>query len=76
MAHGAGTASRAQFEENLLAKLATPEFTADLPEILSEDALTKFDVQRASELALTRLVVLLKGDPWQGVRSAKQLKWG
>ena len=71
MAHGGGTVSRAQFEENLLAKLATPEFTADLPVILSADALAAFAVQRAGDLVLTRLVALLKGEPWQGVRSAK-----
>ena len=70
IAHGGGAVSRAQFEENLLAKLATPEFTADLPVILSADALTRFDVQRAGELVLTKLVTLLKGEPWQGVRGA------
>lgn len=74
IAHGGGTVSRAQFEENLLAKLATPEFTADLPVILSADALNAFDVQRAGNLVLTRLVALLKGDPWQGALGAKQLK--
>ena len=73
IAHGGGTVSRAQFEKNLLAKLATPEFTADLPVILSANALTKFDVQRAGELVLTKLATLLKGDAWQGVHT-KQLK--
>ena len=46
MAHGGAAVSRAQFEENLRAKLGTPEFTADLPVILSADALAAFDVQR------------------------------
>ena len=59
MAHGGATVSRAQYEENLLAKLAAPEFTADLPLILSTDAVRRFDVQRAGELILTRLIARL-----------------
>ena len=68
MRHGSATVSRAQFEENLLKKLATPGFTADLPVILSVDALSNFDVERAGELVLRRLVGKLKGDAWQGPR--------
>ena len=66
MAHGGATVSRAQYEENLLAKLAAPEFTADLPLILSTDAVGKYNVQRAGELVLTRLIAKLKGEAWQG----------
>ena len=69
LAHGGATVSRAQFEENLLAKLAMPEFTADLQVILSSDAWSRFDVQRAGNLVLTRLAARMKGDPWKGVRS-------
>jgi predicted nucleotidyltransferase component of viral defense system len=67
MAHGGAAVSRAQFEENLRAKLGTPEFTADLAVILSADALAGFDVQRAGDLVLNKLVARLKGDSWQGV---------
>ena len=66
MAHGGATVSRAQYEENLLTKLATPEFTADLPLILSADAVGSYDVQRAGELVLTRLIAKLRGEAWQG----------
>lgn len=66
MTRGGHAVSRAQFEENLLNKLATPDFTADLPIILAADALSRFDVQRAGELVLRRLVAQLKGEPWQG----------
>ena len=69
MAHGGATVSRAQFEENLIHKLASPEFTADLPMILEADALSRFDVQKAGKLVLRELVARLKGDPWHGARS-------
>ncbi|MFN0101109.1 MAG: nucleotidyl transferase AbiEii/AbiGii toxin family protein [Bryobacteraceae bacterium] len=71
MTHGEAAVSRAQFEENLLAKLAAPEFTADLPVILSADALSKFDLQRTGDLILGKLVARLKGDPWQGRRTPR-----
>ena len=66
MARGGSTVSRAQYEENLKTKLATPEFTADLPVILTADALAAFDVTRTGHLILTELIARLKGDPWQG----------
>ena len=68
MAQRGASVSRAQFEENLRNKLATPEFTSDLPLILAAEALSAFDVQRAGELVLGRLVARLKGDAWQGSR--------
>lgn len=66
MTGGGHAVSRAQFEENLLSKLAMPEFASDLPLILSGDALGRSDVKRAGDLVLQRLVARLKGDPWQG----------
>ena len=66
MAHGGCSVSRAQFEENLLVKLATPEFTADLPMILSSDHAGSFDVQRAGQLVLSKLVAKLQGEAWKG----------
>lgn len=66
MTRGGQAVSRAQFEENLMNKLATREFTADLPLILSSDALDRFNTLRAGNLVLQRLVSRLKGEPWQG----------
>ena len=76
IAHGGSTVSRAQFEENLLNKLATTEFTADLPVILAADALTRFNEQRAGELVLSKLAGQLKGEPWQGARPSKPVSKG
>jgi len=42
-----------------------PEFTADLPLILSAAALANFDV-RLGESVLCKLISQLKADPWQG----------
>ena len=67
MAHGGATVSRAQYEANLHAKLAMPEFTSDLPVILSADALKRFDIQKAGDSILRKLIARLKGEPWQGV---------
>lgn len=69
MAHGGTAVTRAQFEENLLSKLALPEFTADLPVILAVDALSSFNAQKAGELVLSKLIARLKGDRWHGSRS-------
>ncbi|MCX6593156.1 MAG: hypothetical protein NTZ56_16690 [Acidobacteria bacterium] len=68
MTRGGHAVSRAQFEENLLSKLAMPEFASDLPLILSGEALNGFDAKRAGELVLQRLVARLKGEPWQGTK--------
>lgn len=69
MTRGGHVVSRAQFEENLLSKLAMPEFASDLPLILSRDAMDRFDAKRAVDLVLQRLVARLKGEPWQGAGS-------
>ena len=69
MTRGGHAVSRAQFEENLLTKLAMPEFASDLPLILSGEALDRFDAKRAGDLVLQRLVARLKGEPWQGAGS-------
>lgn len=73
LTRGGGAISRAQFEENLLMKLAAPEFTGDLPVILTPEALERFSVDRAGEMVLTRLVAKLKGEPWQG-KPARDLR--
>jgi hypothetical protein len=69
MTRGGHAVSRAQFEENLLTKLAMPEFASDLPLILSSGALDRFDAKRAGDMVLQRLVARLKGEPWQGAGS-------
>lgn len=65
MARSGRNVSRAQFEENLLAKLAQPEFTADLPVILSAEALPGFNVHRTGNLVMSKLIARLKGAPWR-----------
>ena len=59
---------RAQFEENLLAKFASPDFSTDLPLILSSESGSRLDMQRAGDLVLTRLIARVKGEAWHGPR--------
>lgn len=66
MARGGAAVSRAQFEENLMKKLAMADFAADFPQILSRAALSEFEVNAAGELVLSMLIAKLKGEPWQG----------
>jgi hypothetical protein len=66
MERGGAAVSRAQFEENLTKKLAMSDFAADLPQILSGQALSEFDRRAAGEMVLSELIARLKGEPWQG----------
>lgn len=56
--------SRAEFEENLLQKLADPGFADDVRPLLIPD--TAFDFQAAADYLLNQLLPMLPGDPWQG----------
>lgn len=56
--------SRAQFEENLLAKVEDPRFAADVRPLLRSE--TSFASDRALELVMTELVAGIPGDPWRG----------
>jgi predicted nucleotidyltransferase component of viral defense system len=56
--------SRAEFEQNLLAKLNDPGFIKDVGPLLLAD--TAFDFSTAGEYLLNRLLPLIPGEPWQG----------
>ena len=55
--------TRAQFEQNIAAKLRAPQFVADLTPLLA--AGVSWDMQKDAE-AVSRLIELLPGDPWKG----------
>jgi len=56
--------SRAQFEENLHAKMQNRSFLADAQPLLRPA--TQFDPHAAFQLVLTRLVSRIPGEPWKG----------
>jgi predicted nucleotidyltransferase component of viral defense system len=56
--------SRAQFEENLHAKMQNRSFLADAQPLLRPD--TQFDPHAAFQLVMTRLVSRIPGEPWKG----------
>ncbi|MFN7925586.1 MAG: nucleotidyl transferase AbiEii/AbiGii toxin family protein [Bryobacteraceae bacterium] len=66
MARAGAAVSRAEFEENLVKKLNQSDYLADLPQILSAEALALFDKQAAIERVSTELIGRLKGEPWRG----------
>ncbi|MFN7934343.1 MAG: nucleotidyl transferase AbiEii/AbiGii toxin family protein [Bryobacteraceae bacterium] len=66
MARNGASVTRAQFEENLMKKLATADFGADLQQVLSGPALLDFNRRTAGEMVLRMLIARLKGEPWQG----------
>ncbi len=64
MARGGTHATRAQFEETLLGKLADGRFRADVDPLLAADHL--FDFDAAAATVLEQLVAILPGAPWRG----------
>lgn len=64
MTHGGHRVTRAQFEENIYAKLRDPQFTADISPLLASDF--SWDIEMAAETVQTALIERLRGDPWQG----------
>ncbi len=64
MAHGGHKVTRAQFEQNIDAKLNDPKFTADIGPLLSEEY--TWNLEEAAERVSTGLVRHLPGDPWKG----------
>jgi predicted nucleotidyltransferase component of viral defense system len=65
MDHGSLTVSRAEFEANLVAKLATVAFREDVRPLVAADV--DYDPAEAAELVFTELVSRLPGDPWKGL---------
>ena len=56
--------TRAQFEENIAAKLRAPQFIADITPLLVSGL--SWDMQTDAEAVSSRLICLLPGDPWKG----------
>jgi len=65
MDHGGLTVSRAEFEVNLAAKLATAAFREDVRPLVAADV--NYDPPEAAELVLTELISKLPGEPWKGL---------
>ena len=63
MKHGGHTVTRAQFEQNLDAKLRNPQFTADIGPLLATGR--NWDMPAAAVDVSERLIALLSGDPWK-----------
>lgn len=64
MDHGGHRVTRAQFEQNLHAKLHDPQFTADIGPLLA--AGYEWDLEAAAQSVSTGLIERLPGDPWRG----------
>ncbi len=64
MDQGGNHATRAQFEQNMDAKLRDPQFTADIGPLLATGF--TWDLEAAAESISTNLIQLLPGDPWKG----------
>ena len=60
--------SRAEYEANLLSKMADPVFLADVDPLLSPQAAERFDAERAATSVMEQFVARLPGDPWRRPR--------
>ena len=65
LARGETSISRAEFEENMAAKLAFPDFRAEVLPLLRDP--TGYEVDVAAELVHDRLIARLPGEPWKGL---------
>ena len=63
MHHSGARVSRAEFEENLLAKLADKAFAEDIAPLLKDPE--SYAASIAGDLVLTRFVAKLPGQPWK-----------
>jgi hypothetical protein len=59
--------SRAEFEKNLSEKLNDHNFIRDIEPLII--AYTGYDLSKASELVMNKLVPLIPGEPWQRRKS-------
>ena len=64
MDHAGHRVTRAQFEENLAAKLRHPQFAADIGPLLA--AGHAWDMPSAAAEVSGQLIALLPGEPWKG----------
>jgi predicted nucleotidyltransferase component of viral defense system len=65
MAHDDATVSRAEFEANLAAKLASAVFLEDLRLLLPAEV--EYDPAKAARVVKDELIVMLPGAPWKGI---------
>ncbi len=65
MEHEGHTISRAEFEKNLYEKLNDPRFLDDIDPLLMIDS--DWDLHKAMEYVLDKVVTLIPGDPWKGL---------
>ena len=68
MAEGGHTVTRAQFERNLHEKARSRGFRRDIRPLLRPDSNQDFDIDEALDVVRERLIRMLPGEPWQGVR--------
>ena len=59
-----GRVTRAQFEQNLSAKVQDPQFTGDIGPLLADGF--RWDIEKAAHIVSSRLIALLPGDSWKG----------
>ena len=64
MVHGGHRVTRAQFEQNLHAKLRNRQFRADIGPLLASDY--QWEVESAAPLVQEELIARLPGEPWKG----------
>jgi len=65
MEDGGHSVTRAQFEENMAAKLRDHQFTVDIGPLLAHGY--EWDVSLAADAVQSSLIQRLPGDPWKGV---------
>lgn len=65
MQHDGAAVSRAEFEANLAAKLASTDFLEDLRLLVPADV--EYDPSRAGRIVMDALVARLPGEPWKGI---------
>ena len=68
--HGQGRpqVTRAQFERNLHEKARSRGFRRDIQPLLRPEFNRDFDIDKALDIVRERLIRMLPGEPWQGVR--------
>jgi predicted nucleotidyltransferase component of viral defense system len=60
--------SRAEYEANLLDKVADPVFLADVDPLLAPTAAERFNAGRAAAAVMEHFIARLPGEPWRGPR--------
>ena len=64
MDHGGHRVTRAQFVQNIEAKLRDPQFNADISPLLAADF--RWDPETAAASVRSQLIERLPGEPWKG----------